>query len=99
MNLNLPRVWVLLSLVAVCVVGDAQAREPQVAGRVIRSDNGMPIEGATVELEQAWAPSNGQYPTAITDKNGEYQFVEIVKADAYRIRASAEGFVGQTYSR
>jgi hypothetical protein len=100
MNLNLPRVGVLLSLVAVCVVGDAQAREPQVAGRVIRSDNGMPIEGATVELEQAWAlSSNGQYPNAITDKNGEYQFVQIVKADAYRIRASAEGFVGQTYSR
>jgi len=95
MNLNLPRVGVLLSLVAVCVVGDAQAREPQVAGRVIRSDNGMPIEGATVELEQAWAlSSNGQYPNAITDKNGEYQLVQIVKADAYRIRASAEGFVG-----
>ena len=35
MNVNLPRVWVLLSLVAVCVGWDAQARETQVAGRVI----------------------------------------------------------------
>jgi hypothetical protein len=100
MYFNLLRVSVLLSLVAVCVVADAQAPEPQVAGRVVRSDNGLPIEGAEVELESAWAlSSSGQYPTAITNKNGEYQFVESVKADAYRIRASADGFVWQTYSR
>ena len=100
MYFNLPRVSVALSLIAVCVVADAQAPQPQVAGRVVRSDDGRPIEGATVELDRAWAPSsNGQYPTAITNKNGEYQFVESVKADAYRIRASAEGFVWQTYSR
>ena len=86
-------------LVPVFVIGNVQPREPWVAGRVVRSDNGKPIEGATVELEQAWAlSSNGQYPTAITDKNGEYYFPEM-KADAYRIRASAEGFVWQTYSR
>lgn len=100
MYFNLPRVWVLFVLVLVSLIGNAQTREPQVAGRVIRSGNGMPIEGAKVELEQAWSvSSNGQYPTAITDKDGEYHFAEIVKADAYRIRASAEGFVGQTYSR
>ena len=95
-----PRIVVLLSLVAVCVVADAQTREPQVAGRVVRSENGTPIEGATVELERVWAiSSNLQYPTAITNKNGEYRFVESVMPDAYRIRASAEGFVWQTYSR
>jgi Carboxypeptidase regulatory-like domain len=100
MYFSLPRVSVLLSLVAVCVVAYAQAPEPQVAGRVVRSDNGLPIEGAEVELVSAWAlSSNGQYPTAITNKNGEYEFVEKVKADAYRIRASAEGFLLQTYSR
>ena len=99
MYFNLPRVCVLLLLVPACVSGTAKTREPQVAGRVIRSDNGMPIEGAEVALERAWAPSsNGQYPTAITDKNGEYRFPEMTPA-AYRIRASAEGFVWQTYSR
>ena len=60
----------------------------------------MPIEGAEVELDSAWAlSSNGQYPTAVTNKNGEYEFVEKVKADTYRIRASAEGFAWETYSR
>jgi hypothetical protein len=60
----------------------------------------MPIEGAEVRLERAWVPtSNGQYPTAITNKNGEYHFPEGVTPAAYRIRASAEGFVWQTYSR
>jgi len=87
-------------VVAVCVATDAQAPEPQVAGLVVKSDNGTPIEGATVELERAWAiSSNLQYPTAITNKNGEYRFVESVTSAAYRIRASAEGFVWQTYSR
>ena len=97
---SFPRVLVLLSLVAVCVVADAQTREPQVAGRVVRSDNGTPIEGAIVELERAWPiSSNLQYPTAITNKNGEYRFAESVTPADYRIRASAEGFVWQTYSR
>lgn len=74
MYFNFPRLFVLLSLVAVCVVADAQVPEPQVAGRVVRSDNGQPIEGATVELERAWiASSNGQYPTAISNKNREYR--------------------------
>ena len=60
----------------------------------------LPIEGAEVELVRVWAvSSNGQYPTAITDKNGEYQFVESVKPDAYLIRASAEGFLWETYTR
>lgn len=100
MYFNLPRVSVLLSLVTVCVVAHAQAPQPQVAGRVVRSDDGLPIEGAEVELVRVWAvSSNGQYPTAITDKNGEYQFVESVKPDAYLIRASAEGFVWETYTR
>ena len=100
MYFNFPRLFLLLSWVAVCVVAEAQAPEPQVAGRVVRSDNGQPIEGATVELERAqMVSSNGQYPTEISDKSGEYRFVESVTPAAYRIRASAEGFVWQTYSR
>jgi hypothetical protein len=35
----------------------------------------------------------------LTNKNGEYHFPEGVTPAAYRIRASAEGFVWQTYSR
>lgn len=99
MSFNLLRVCALMLLVPVFVIGNVQTREPWVAGQVFRSDDGKPIEGATVELEQAWAPSsNGQYPTAITEKNGEYRFPKMTTA-AYRIRASAEGFVWQTYSR
>jgi hypothetical protein len=90
---------VLLLLVPACASGNAQTREPWVAGRVVKSDNGMPIEGATVELEQASAlSSNGQNPTAITDKNGNYHFPEMTPA-TYRIRATADGYVWQTYSR
>jgi hypothetical protein len=101
MHFNLPGVCVLLLLlVPGCVIGNAQTREPQVAGRVVRSDNGQPVEGATIELERAQMfSSNGQYPTEISNKNGEYRFVESVTPAAYRIRASAEGFVSQTYSR
>src|SRR5208283_991927 len=99
MHFNFPRMCVLLLLVPACASGNAQTGEPWVAGRVVRSDNGMPIEGATVELDQTWIPtSNGQYPTAITDRNGNYHFPKM-NAAAYRIRASAEGFVWQTYSR
>jgi hypothetical protein len=97
---NFPRLFVFLAWVTVCVVADAQAPEPQVAGRVVRSDNGDPIERATVELERAQMfSSSGQYPTEISNKNGEYRFVEGVTPAAYRIRASAEGFVWETYSR
>lgn len=100
MYFNFPRLFVLSCWIAVYVVSDAQAPEPQVAGRVVRSDNGQPIERATVELERAhMLSSNGQYPTEITNKNGEYRFVASVTPAAYRIRASAEGFVWQTYSR
>ena len=46
MYIDWPRISVLLSLLALCVVVNAQVPEPQFAGRVIRADNGRPIEGA-----------------------------------------------------
>ena len=100
MSFNLPRASVLLSLLAICVVAEAQVREPQIAGRVVRADNGLPIQGAAIELRPAWAvSSNGQFQTAITDSSGEYRFVGSVNDTTYEIEASADGFVSHTYSR
>lgn len=100
MDFNLSRVCALLLLVPVFVIGNAQTRKPQVAGRAVRSDNGQPIEGATVELERTqMASSNLQYPNETTNKNGEYRFVGSPPLATYRVRASADGFVWQTYSR
>ena len=89
-----------MSLLAICVVAEAQVREPQIAGRVVRADNGLPIQGAAIELRPAWAvSSNGQFQTAITDSSGEYRFVGSVNNNTYEIEASADGFVSHTYSR
>lgn len=99
MYFNLPRASVLLSLVALCLVADAQAPEPQIAGRVVRADNGLPIEGAAIELLPPFAPGNRQFQTVIADRHGEYRFLERVTDGTYEIVASAEGFVSQTYSR
>jgi hypothetical protein len=96
---NLPRASVLLSLVALCHVADAQAPGPQIAGRVVRADNGLPIEGAAIELLPPFVSGNGELQTVIADSHGEYRFLQGVKDGTYEIVASAEGFVSQTYSR
>ena len=64
----------------------------QVSGRVVRADNGAPLEGATVSLRPARYQGNLHLKTTKTDSNGEYQFHGVV-VDAYEIVASAEGFV------
>lgn len=97
MCFNLPRI--LLSFVALCIVADAQVRDPQIAGRVFRVDNGRPIEGAVIELQPPIIPGNGGFQTAKTDSQGEYRFLQGVIGDTYTIVASAEGFVSQTYRR
>jgi hypothetical protein len=102
MYIDLPRVSVLLRLLALCVVVDAQVPEPQIAGRVVRADNGRPIEGAAIQLRPTWVvSSNGQFQTAITDSRGEYSFINVNSVDdgSYEISASADGFVSHTYSR
>jgi len=79
---------------------NAQVAEPQIAGRVIRADNGRPIEGAAIELRPTWVVSgNGQFQTAITDSHGEYRFVDRLSDGTYEVDASADGFVSHTYSR
>lgn len=95
---NLPRASLLLSLVVMCLIAHAQAPEPQIAGHVVRADNGMPIDGAAIELQPAFVPGNGEFQTAIADSHGEYRFLQGVKDGTYEIVASADGFVSQTYS-
>ena len=100
MYFRVPRVSVVVSFVVMCIIANAQAPEPQIAGRVVRADNGLPIEGAAIELEPAFAvQSNGQLQTALADSHGQYRFLQGVKDGTYIIRVSAEGFVSQTYSR
>ncbi len=67
----------------------------QISGRVLRADNGMPIQGATVELSAA---SNGVHRILKikTDRNGEYSF-QGVPDDYYIPVASADGFVTSTH--
>jgi Carboxypeptidase regulatory-like domain len=99
MCFHLPRVTVLLPFAALCLVAAAQAPKPQIAGRVVRADDGLPIEGAAVRLLPPMIPGNGQLQTAVADSNGEYRFVERIRDGAYTVEASGGGFVSQIYSR
>jgi hypothetical protein len=90
----------VLSVVLLTLALHAQWQPPplqplsvQVSGRVVRADNGAPLEGATVSLRPARRyQGNLHLKTTKTDSNGEYQFHGAVD-DAYEIIASAEGFV------
>jgi hypothetical protein len=98
------RASLVLLFVSTCLSANSQAQaqapEPQISGRVVRADNGLPIEGATIELEQSGAfQHNAQLPLALTDSRGEFRFVQPVKDGTYFIQVSAEGFVSETYSR
>jgi hypothetical protein len=74
--------------------------EPQIAGRVLRSDNGLPIEGAAITLQPSGSPQhNSALQTAITDSQGQYRFVEPVSNGNYFVAADADGYVPETYSR
>jgi hypothetical protein len=94
----LRRASVLSSLAALALALPAQATVPQIAGRVVRADNGMPIQGATITLLPPYTAGVFNPQSAKTDGNGEYKF-ESVKDDVYTIQASAEGFVTLTYNR
>jgi Carboxypeptidase regulatory-like domain len=97
-------VALLLIVGAVCVAiagaqEIAQEPAPQITGRVVRADNGQAIEGASVRFVRAnVVSSNGQFPTAVTDKNGEYRFHPDAEERVYLISASADGFVTEEYS-
>src|SRR5262249_27931991 len=97
MTFDLASVSLLVSLAVLPLVAHAQVSEPQIAGRVVSADSGLPIEGAAIVLDPGWVSSNGQFPTATTDSDGNYRFVDL-NPGVYAIKASAEGFVWQTYS-
>jgi hypothetical protein len=96
------RASLVLLFVSTCLVTHAQtqAPEPQISGRVVRADNGLPIEGATIELEPSGAiQHNSPLSSSSTDIRGEFRFLQPVKDGTYFIRVSAEGFVSETFSR
>lgn len=89
--------FLLVSFIAAGLAVYAQVLEPQIAGRVVRAEDGKPIPGATVQLIPTIA-GNLNSPTDATNDYGEYRF-QGVKAETYTVRASADGFVWHTYRR
>jgi hypothetical protein len=75
----------------------AQQPEPQIAGRVVRADNGARIEGAKVQMNSGRA-NRACCIHAQTGSNGEYSF-QGVPDGFYSITAFAEGFLAGDYRR
>src|SRR5580658_201295 len=95
MRFNPRQVFILPFMVGLALTVQAQQPESQIAGRVVRADNGAPIEGANVFL----APSgdiNEKWPTVRTDSNGEYSFHDVADGN-YIIAAVADGFLAGDY--
>lgn len=101
MHFGFPRIALSFLLIAAHGISTRpQDTEPWITGRVVRADDGLPIEGAKVEFRYSWAfSSNGEFPTAISDTHGDYRSSESLKAGPYEIVASAEGFVPKRFSR
>jgi hypothetical protein len=88
------------ALFVVALVLNLRAQVPpdaQIAGRVVRADNGAPIKGAIVGLSP-WGGFAGNPRTVRTDDNGEYYF-QGLKSSSYTIGAGADGFVAAEYQR
>ena len=105
MKLSQRRVSVLLFVVALVLNLRAQLPPPdaQIAGRVVRADNGAPIEGAIIGLAPNSAADfvvagNFHSQTTKSDGNGEYYF-QGLKNGAYTIGATSAGFVRAEYRR
>ena len=99
MSFNVLKVALLTSLLGAGSVAQTQQPEPQIAGRVLRADNGLPIEGAAISLEPGgFAQHNRPLQTTMTDSHGHYRFVEPVNNGTYLITADADGYVSETYS-
>ena len=68
----------------------------QIQGRVLRSETGVPLPGVKIQLLPPYVVGIANFPTAITDANGAYQFSGI-KDGTYLISATAEGYVSAMY--
>jgi hypothetical protein len=98
MKVHQLRFSVLLFVVALVSSVQSQVQpKAQIAGRVVRADNGAPIEGAILQIYPG-GPIAGRLQTAKTDSNGEYYF-QGLKPDSYEIVAEADGFVTEGYAR
>lgn len=94
----------LCALVVLCTVstdaGLSQSRpvptsDSQIAGRVVRADNGAPVQGAKVEATGPRMNRACCYSTT-TDANGEYR-LEGLPDDPYILTVFAAGFVANDY--
>jgi Carboxypeptidase regulatory-like domain len=73
----------------------------QIAGQVVRADNGAPIESATIQLEIALGDQQARYfgdfsETVKTDRNGQYT-LQGLPPGVYVIAVSAPGFIAEAY--
>jgi 5-hydroxyisourate hydrolase-like protein (transthyretin family) len=93
------RLAVLLAAsIRLCSVAMGQAVEPQLAGRVVSADTGLPIANAKVELIPSTDPGNGFLQNARTDPDGRYRF-DSVHLGSYSMSTQADGFVTQEFRR
>jgi hypothetical protein len=104
MSLLSPRSFVLASMTFLSLTLHAQLQPQlhpvQISGRVVRADNGLPVQNAIIALTplEFHGEVHAEIQTARTDRNGEYQFSG-VKGGFYRIFASAKGFTRLAYQR
>ena len=82
-------------MIGLALAAHAQQPEPQIAGRVVRADNGAPIGGAKVVLNSG-RPNAACCIYAMTDRNGKYSFQDVTDGD-YIIAAVADGFLAGDY--
>jgi Carboxypeptidase regulatory-like domain len=100
-HLNLHRATITWSIFALVLIVAAHQSVAQIAGRVIRADNGTPIEGATIDLEIALGDQQARYvgdfsETVKTDRDGQYN-LQGVPPGVYVIAVSVPGFIADAY--
>ena len=79
---------------------DARPQQPspamQIRGRVVRSDTGVPLSGARIQLLPPIIAGAGNFQTAISGADGTYGFSGLRDGN-YFVNATADGYVPATY--